>query len=293
MLKGIDVSNNNGLVDWPAVAGSGVTYAFLKATEGTSFIDLLYAPNRAGARASGIRAGAYHFARPGQSGPEQQAEHFLAIAQPVEGDLLPVLDLEDDGRLPTGAVQRWARGWLRAVEGALGVKAIVYSGPYFWRSCVGNADFSRHPLWLAQYTTSKTADVPGAWKAYTLWQHTSDGSVPGVRGRCDLNRCADGALETITIGELQPAALWPELHPGARSPEVVELKLALRTYFRANPGRTKARFRLDTVYGSPAVAAVRDFQKAHGLEPDGIVGELTWAAVEGEYAELRLGKHPH
>jgi lysozyme len=293
MLKGIDVSNNNGAVDWAAVAGSGVAYAFLKASEGTSFVDVFYASNRTAARASGIKVGAYHFARPGQSGPEQQAEHFLSIAHPQAGDLFPTLDLEDHGGLPTARVQRWTAGFLRAVEREVGVKPIIYSGPYFWRSRVGNADFSTHPLWLAQYTTSKNADVPGAWPSYAIWQYTSDGTVPGVHGRCDLNRCEDGALEALTIGEVRPQGMFPELHPGARSPEVAELKRALRAYFKANRGRTKARFTMDTTYGPQTVLAVQDFQTAHGLDPDGVVGELTWAAVEAEYAELRLGKHPH
>jgi peptidoglycan hydrolase-like protein with peptidoglycan-binding domain len=204
-----------------------------------------------------------------------------------------VLDLEDDGGLPTARVQRWTAGWLRAVERELGLKAIIYSGPYFWRSRVGNANFARHPLWLAHYTTGKNADVPGAWPSYTLWQHSSDGSVPGVHGRCDLNRCEDGALDAITIGEMRPRDMYPELHPGARCPEVAELKRALRAYFRANRGVTKARFTMDTTYGPRTVAAVKDFQTAHGLEVDGVVGELTWGAVEAEYAEARLGKHPH
>jgi GH25 family lysozyme M1 (1,4-beta-N-acetylmuramidase) len=292
VLKGIDVSNNNGAVDWAAVARSGVTFAFLKATEGTSFVDVYYPINRTAAHAQGIKVGAYHFARPGRSGPEQQAEYFLAAARPAPAELVPVLDLEDDGGLRTAQVQRWTAGFLGAIERELGVKAIIYSGPWFWRSHVGNADFSEHPLWLAQYTRSRTADVPGAWKAYTIWQHSADGSVAGVRGRCDLNRCDDRALDALTLGDSR-VTMWPELHPGARSPEVQELKRALTVYFNAHPKKAKPRFTQDDVYGAQAVAAVKAFQKAHRLAADGVVGDLTWQALENEYAELRLGRHPH
>jgi lysozyme len=292
MLKGIDVSNNNGPVDWAAVAASGVSFAFLKATEGTTFVDVYYPIHRSAAHAQGLRVGAYHFARPGRSGPEQQAEHFLSVATPVEGDLHPVLDLEDAGGLPTARLQRWTAGYLRVVEREVGVKAILYTGPWFWRSHVGNANFAQHPLWLAQYTKSATADVPGAWAGYTIWQHASDASIPGVRGRCDLNRCADDVLDRITLGAARPST-WPELHHGARSPEVRELKRALDAWFRAHPELPKPRYTRDDVYGEQAELAVRAFQTAEGLEIDGVVGPLTWQALENAYAELRLGRHPH
>jgi GH25 family lysozyme M1 (1,4-beta-N-acetylmuramidase) len=291
MLKGIDVSNNNGTIDWRAVAGSGVSFAFLKATEGTSFVDSTYATNRNAAKKQGIKVGAYHFARPGKSQPGQQAEHFLAHAQPQQGDLYPVLDLEDNGGLGPADVQRWARGWLDAVERSVGVKPIIYTSPSFWHDRVGNADFSGNALWHAQYTKRPTADVAGAWKAYAIWQHADDGSIAGISGHCDLNRCEDDALDAITIGQTAGPKL-PELSPGMRRAEVAELKRALTAYFREHPEQTTAKWTQDTVYGPQAVLAVKDFQRAHGLDPDGVVGPLTWQAIANETAELQLSSRP-
>ena len=290
-LTGIDVSNNNGTVDWAAVARSGVTFAFLKATEGLTFADGTYASNRTAAKAHGIKVGAYHFARPAKSQPGPQADHFLKVAQPQHGEMRPVLDLEDNGGLGAADLQRWARGWLGAVEQATGVKPVLYTSPSFWREHAGNADFSQYPLWHAQYTSRPVADVAGAWKAYTIWQHAQDGTIGGVAGHCDVNRCDDDALDAIVIGaatRTQPR----QLRPGMRDPEVAELKRALTAYFRGHPEQTTAKWSQDTVYGPQAVQAVKDFQRAHGLEIDGVVGPLTWQALANETAALQLATHP-
>jgi Glycosyl hydrolases family 25 len=63
-LSGIDGSYYQGEVDWPSVVASGVSFAFIKATDGLDDIDPRSAQNWAGARAAGIVRGAYHFFRP-------------------------------------------------------------------------------------------------------------------------------------------------------------------------------------------------------------------------------------
>ena len=291
-LSGIDISNNNGDVDWERVVTAGVTFAFLKATEGTSFVDQTYERHRAAAKQHGIKVGAYHFARPAKSQPGQQAAFFLEHAKPKAGELRPVLDLEDNGGLAAADVQRWARGWLDAVERAVGCKPIIYTSPSFWRDRAGNADFSGYPLWHAQYTKRPNADVAGSWKGYTIWQHAQDGAIAGVRGHCDVNRCDDHALDALVIGEAAGMQM-PLLKQGMRAPAVVELKQMLSAYFRAHPEQSTAQFTQDNVYGEHAVEAVKDYQRAQGLEVDGVVGPMTWQSLENATAELRLGAHLH
>jgi hypothetical protein len=58
------------------------------------------------------------------------------------------------------------------------------------------------------------------------------------------------------------------LMPGDQLPMVGVLQLLLN--------RSGASVTPDGVFGARTAAAVRDFQKAHGLVPDGIVGEKTW-----------------
>jgi len=92
---GVDVSHYQGTINWPQVAGSS-TFAFEKATEGKTLVDMTYPVNRMGAESVGIKVGAYHFARPTGSGDAAltadaitQADFFLSIAQPQAGELPP------------------------------------------------------------------------------------------------------------------------------------------------------------------------------------------------------------
>ena len=57
----IDVSHHNGAIDWPAVAGAGIALAFIKATQGTRFIDPKFRRNRCDAERAGVLVVPYIF----------------------------------------------------------------------------------------------------------------------------------------------------------------------------------------------------------------------------------------
>jgi Glycosyl hydrolases family 25 len=58
---GVDVSNHQGEIDWSALAGSNVAFAYIKATEGGDFRDRRFQLNWDGAKRAGLARGAYHF----------------------------------------------------------------------------------------------------------------------------------------------------------------------------------------------------------------------------------------
>ena len=60
-VRGVDVSQYQGEIDWDALAAQDVRFAYIKATEGSSYVDPRLAGNWAGAALAGIPAGAYHF----------------------------------------------------------------------------------------------------------------------------------------------------------------------------------------------------------------------------------------
>src|SRR5690242_5333217 len=74
-IFGLDVSHHQGTLSWPSIASGGVEFCFIKATEGTSFVDDKFERNWRGAQDAGLFRGAYHFGRVG-SDPATQAVHF-------------------------------------------------------------------------------------------------------------------------------------------------------------------------------------------------------------------------
>ncbi|HEY6058481.1 MAG TPA: GH25 family lysozyme, partial [Candidatus Limnocylindrales bacterium] len=220
--EGIDASHWQGTVDWAAVAGAGKRFAYIKASEQRDLVDATYAINRAQARAAGLFVGAYHFARPDAIPGDAvaEADHFLDTAQPVAGELLPVLDLEDSGGLPQAALQDWVRTYLDRIRERLGVLGVIYVSPTFWRNAMGDttwfADNGYRTLWVAHWTSAIAPSPPAAnWGTYgwTFWQYTSSGVVSGIGGRVDLDRYNGTDLTPVLIpsSPFQPTQQAPTL----------------------------------------------------------------------------------
>jgi lysozyme len=206
-LPGIDVSHWQGNVDWSQVQSTGTKFVFAKATEGKTIADPQYAANKQGVEAQAMPFGAYHFARPGSGRNDavKQADWFVSNAQLTGDNLLPVLDLEASGGLGAKKLKAWAQSWLAEVQAKLGVKAIIYTGPSFWKSAMGNTTWfadNGYPLWIAHYTSAAQPTVPASnWggHGWTLWQYTNAGTVSGVDGNVDQDRYNGSGLAPLKI----------------------------------------------------------------------------------------------
>jgi len=230
-VPGIDVSHFNGSVDWARVAGAGYKFVYAKATEGDTLDDAPYAAYRAGAGASELRFGAYHFARPqgATTGAIEvdavaEADHYLDVAQPRPGDLLPVLDLEVTGGLSQSPLSIWTLTWLHEVEARLHVKPIIYTSPHFWETALANnsafAASGYRFLWVAHYTTAPAPNVPAQnWggHGWTFWQWTDCGRIPGISGCVDRDRFSGTSFAPVTI-PAPPANTYPPTVSGSASP---------------------------------------------------------------------------
>jgi GH25 family lysozyme M1 (1,4-beta-N-acetylmuramidase) len=206
--EGIDVSHWQNVIDWTQVSAAGKRFAYIKASESTDFVDWMYATNRAQAKAAGLLVGAYHFAGPNATPGDAvaEADHFVDTASIAPGDLLPVLDLEMTGGLPTLDLQAWVAAYLDRVYQRTGVRGVIYVSPSFWKNYMGDATWfatnGYRVLWLAHWTTSAEPSVPaGGWggNGWTFWQYTSDGAVPGIGGRVDLNRYKGTDFSSVLI----------------------------------------------------------------------------------------------
>jgi lysozyme len=180
------VSHYQGEVDWLSVAASGVSFAFIKATDGLDDIDPRFAQNWTGAKAAGssgvpITFSAHAWMRNNQAG------RFLRVVAMDNLALPPALYVEVTDGLAPLALQTGIRTWLEIVQTAFGCTPIVYTDASFWqKNCAG--DFRASPLRLACYAAEP--EVPATWQAWTFWQHTDAGNVNGISGQVDLNYCA-------------------------------------------------------------------------------------------------------
>ncbi len=195
-VRGVDVSHHQGTINWKTVAASGQRFSYAKATEGVHFVDPSFAANNTGAKANGIYAGAYHFARPDHSTGRAQAGYFLDRAQYVaDGRTLPpMLDVEWPwsgsgspypcyGLSPSRMVT-WIRDFVTRVRERTGQPTMIYTNSNWWNPCTGNTSFGAEPLFHARYT-STPLPLPAGWSRWTIWQYTSSATVGGIGGRVD------------------------------------------------------------------------------------------------------------
>ena len=189
-LPGIDVSHHQNAIDWTQVAASGVRFAIIKASEGTAYIDPLYATNRAEAMAAGIVVGAYHFARPDLHpfNPIPEADHFVDTAQVAPGNIVPVLDLERSGDLSATQLTDWVLQWLGEVTTRTGVRPMVYTSPNGWRDRMADttaiADAGYTMLWIAHWNVS----LPHAPRERLAGERLEDLAVQRLRRRAGHRR---------------------------------------------------------------------------------------------------------
>lgn len=195
-VHGIDISRYQGNIDWGRVRSSGVSFAFIKATEGADYADpnfRRYWAQSAGAR---IPRGAYHYFYFCRSGREQ-AEWFIRNVPRERGALPPVLDLEwtvsktCPRRPPSSEVLREAKIFKDILHRYYGQRPIIYTTVDFYR----DNDIRSWPeeFWLRSVAGHPNLTYPG--QRYSFWQYTGTGRVPGISGNVDLNVFAGSAAQ--------------------------------------------------------------------------------------------------
>ena len=98
MVYGIDVSENNGRVDWQAVAAAGQKFAIVRSSYGRYSKDEDFMRNVDGAHAAGLQCGAYHYSyalTPEQARQEAQSCKQIIDQAGVLLELPVFFDMED------------------------------------------------------------------------------------------------------------------------------------------------------------------------------------------------------
>lgn len=188
--QGTDVSHWQGNINWKHVKSDGISFAFIKATEGVDYEDPKFSKNLKEAKEAGILVGAYHFCTPSSlEDAVNEAGHFINIIKKYGGfallDLPPVIDIEKNQGLAREEISKIVRTWVEKVKEASKVQPVIYSYTYFIRDYLEES-LSDIPLWLAHYDIKQPPDSAG-WNSWTFLQYTDKGRVGGINGKVDLN----------------------------------------------------------------------------------------------------------
>jgi lysozyme len=189
-VHGTDVSKYQSSIDWHTAKTSGISFAFIKATEGGDRIDDYFAEHWRGTKAAGIPRSAYHFyyfCRPAT----EQAAWFIRNVPRDRSALPPVLDMEWNPQSPTcklrppaAVVRSEMKTFLEIVEKHYGKKPIIYTSIDFFDDN-GLSSFTGYPYWLRSVAGHPSARY-GA-HPFVFWQYTGTGVVPGIKGDADIN----------------------------------------------------------------------------------------------------------
>ena len=200
---GIDVSSYQGVIDWKKVKESGVSFAMIRVGfrgygSGEIFEDRYFRRNVQGAIANGINVGIYFFSAAKDSAEAREEAVWIAdtiknydISFPVAIDI----EIFDEYRLEgvsNAQMTENALVFCRYME-SKGYTPMIYSYLKAFNNRFETPKFGNYRIWLAQYN-----DVATYKGKYYMWQYTSDGTVPGITGRVDMNVAYFSVTNDIT-----------------------------------------------------------------------------------------------
>lgn len=178
-IRGVDVSHYQGDIDWSVLSEQGISFAYIKATEGSSHEDSQFQKNWSEASTTDLRIGAYHFFSFESSGLTQ-AENFISKVNAVDNMLPPALDVEPYGTFVklSGAniiALKNLSLWLQTVENHYGVKPIIYTTEAYYKTI--KSWFPEYDIWIRNVYFAPSEDI--TWK---MWQYSNRMRLKGYYG---------------------------------------------------------------------------------------------------------------
>ncbi|HKT04394.1 MAG TPA: GH25 family lysozyme [Rugosimonospora sp.] len=229
-VSGIDISShdhNLGDIDWDGVVAGGAKFAYVKATEGTTYLNPYFAQDYQNARNKGLMVGAYAFGRPDHDNPVAQADSLVgnSLWTPDGQTLVPFLDIEWPypalGLPACWSVNQadmvaWIRAFVQEVRAKIGRPPMIYTAYSWWNQCTGNdASFGDYPLDLAYYSGTPPTSIPASWSTFAIWQYAGgDNTVKGDYDKDVMN--GDVTALSALAGATPPTVVSLRSHADGR-----------------------------------------------------------------------------
>ena len=181
-IKGVDVSEYQGDIDWQILSNQDIQFAFIKATEGSSYVDPNFLDNFTNALNTNLRVGAYHFFSFESSG-KTQAENFIDTVPIVENSLPNVVDVELYGDfksnpLDVQSVVKELTTMLQSLEDTYKSKPIIYTTKITYNLYIKD-NFPNYSIWLRDVHFSHNVKLT---PNVDFWQYSSTQILDGYNG---------------------------------------------------------------------------------------------------------------
>ena len=193
-VQGMDVSGWQPSVNWQYEWNLGARFAYIKATESTTYKNPSFGSQYTGSYDVGMIRGAYHFAIPSVTSGKTQADYFVNNGGGWSGDgrtLPPLLDIEYNPypelgntcyNMSPSQLVNWVRDFSNQIKVRTGRVPAIYTNGSWWNQCLGSSTaFKDHPLHIAHFSTGNVTYpwLPAGWTRYDIWQYSESGPFLG------------------------------------------------------------------------------------------------------------------
>jgi len=268
VLKGIDTSKwQASKVDYAAAKKAGYSFAILRIGCGNTK-DKCFEKDYAAAIAAGMLVGVYFYTTATTIEQAfQDASRVLGWLNNRHLDLPVAYDIEDAKQKGTNrkAVNATMYNTFANAIKKAGYETMIYTGEYFYNNYFLKENIT-DKLWIAKYASKK----PSVGRNIEMWQYTSD-AIPSdfYKKKLDRNYLYGTLEETEVSGNPYPVPTrnLKRTYPMMKGNDVKWIQWELNS--KGN------NLVVDGKFGNDTKKAVQEYQKAHGLKVDGIVGSAT------------------
>lgn len=181
-VRGVDVSSYQGEIDWPVLAGQGIDFAFIKATEGSGLVDNRFSYNWQHATQTDLLVGAYHFFSYDSAGATQ-AQNFIETVPVTPGMLPPVVDIEFYGGNHNNPPSKdqvlpILNEFLSILEAHYGVRPILYVTDLSYELYI-EGGYEDYLIWARSMLGRPRLSDGRQWD---FWQYSNRGRLKGYTG---------------------------------------------------------------------------------------------------------------
>lgn len=200
VVRGIDVSEWNGDINWKKVKASGISFAIIRVGgryygSGDYYIDSNYKENLKNATAAGLDVGVYFYSQAiSTAEAKKEATYTMKLISGYNINLPIVMDYEYawengglagrlyDAHLSKAQATNVIKTFCSTVE-SKGYVGMLYASKTVITDDMNGSNIAKsYPVWTAQYNDTDTLT-----SKHTYWQYSDIGDVPGISHATDMN----------------------------------------------------------------------------------------------------------